>query len=64
MILPAHLLPLFFHLLHLHKDKAVTKPFAHGLAERNLVVIDVVRHKGDRQRHSTSSLIAYWQILR
>ena len=63
-ILPAHLLPLFFHLLHLHKDKAVTKPFAHGLAERNLVVIDVVRYKGDRQRHSASSLIAYWQILR
>ena len=44
---PAHFNPFLRHGLRLHKEKIFGKLFPHGIAERNLMMIDVVGHKYD-----------------
>ena len=44
---PAHFYPFLRHRLRLHKEKVLGKLFPHGIAERNLMMIDVIGHKYD-----------------
>ena len=46
LLMPSHTDPLILHGLCLHKSKAALQKPVHGIAERNLMMIDVIGYKG------------------